>query len=267
MKKILNCVICAFLSAFLTYAWARFLLKNNLFAAVCACVTGLCTAYVSAYFCDKTTQKENKKKLKDKTIDGLKETLSFGADNSVLLAELLRYFEYKPLSDVRNNDDFFATLNQEKILVCNDFSFDKLPANVVRTKVVKAKLDDAKQVFIFCNAADSQAVYCATSAANHGVTVKLFDLPSLANLLIRADKMPQNITSCDKPKKINIVARYALCRKRAVHYLSAALFFAAISFVSYIKLYNLIWATALFALGMYSLLNKRYNPKTETTTL
>ena len=265
MRKTIDCVLTALMSAFLTFAWCRYLLKNNIIATLASCVVGLCIGYIALFVGDKTQRKNNATKQKKSTLAALSQMLTFGTDNAAIFQDLLTYYGYK-CSTSDNGEEFIAEHDGKRFLVTLCFFDDKLNAATLRRTVVNARRADCNGLLVFCHNTDGGATSSAQKASACGVEVKVFDIADICELMTQADKMPA-LPTIDGNKRVGIVGTYAFCRKRASQYLLATAFLVAVSFVSYIKLYNLLWASALFALGMYSLFNKRYNTRKTASRL
>ena len=133
-------------------------------------------------------------------------------------------------------------------------SQNALTQDGLRKAVVCAKRNEADKLFVLAAKIDQPLV----KAANARITTTFIDAANAYELLEQCDKLPQ-IPSARKTQT-GFAAKYAFNRKRFGWYMLSSLFMLVISVVSYFPWYTLSWSTVMFALALYCLLNKRYNP-------
>lgn len=259
MNKVLNCILTAFLSLLLGYAWCWYFTKIKTLSIVCAVVISACMIYLCWFVCDKTKAKTDSKNRRRATLQQLFARLYLEDNCSALFAPILRYFGYT--TNTIDGQTLTASKNGSNSFVAMDFSARQIGATQLRQHVINAKQAGCTKLVIFCNGTDSSATQ-VTSLFD----VQLFDIAATADLMDNSNTMPQ-LDTAHTTQHNTLLATYAFNKKRFGWYTFSAIFLTATSFVSFFKIYNLLWATGLFALALYSLLNKRYNVPPCATTL
>lgn len=258
MSKVINTILSTLLALFLAFAWARYLTRDNTASVLAAVIIAAATAYVCAYFTDRKQTKTQKIKQNKKLSAALCDRLMFEADNAALFAPMLAYYDYAITT--YSNDYVVANKNGVNYYVAINFVADKLSLADLAAYIVAAERADCDKLLVFCNKVSPNA-----NAAAGKFDYRIFNAEQTLQLFVTADKLPQ--LSEKTPRKNGIVASYALSKGRFGWYFGGAIWMVAISFLSYFKVYSLLWATALFALAMYSLLNRRYNLPTTQNLL
>lgn len=258
MNKVINTILSALLALFLAFAWARYLTHDNAASVLAAVAIAAATAYICAYLTDRKQTKTQKTKQSKKKSDTLTDRLMFEADNAALFAPMLTYYGYAVTTS--SNDYIVANKNDTNYYVAINFVADKLSVADLAASIVAAKRADCDKLIVFCSKVSPNV-----NAAADKFDYKVFNAEQTLQLFVTADKLPQ--LSEKPPRRNGIVASYALSKGRFGWYFGGAIWMVAISFLSYFKVYSLLWATALFALAMYSLLNRRYNLPTTQNLL
>lgn len=250
MARILNTILCTAMAFFLTFAWAVYVLKDSLYATVAAVTVAVCVCLLVYNVLCKWDKHKDKKKNKKRQLADLFAFLQFNDDNATLFSSLLTF--YGMTTEKIDYDSLFAT-GKEKHFVALCFQRENLSADQLQQAVVQAKRNNCKHLILFCNRWERTS----QTVAENFIDVKFFDINSTFTLFAQAEKLPS--LPHVKGVAVMYLPQIAFSKKRFVWYFFGALFTLLLSAISFFKLYLLLWATALFALAMYSLLNKRYN--------
>ena len=215
----------------------------------------------------KFIKRKKKKELNDFAI-----YLQFNCDNSALFMQMLRYYNF--ISKSINYDNIIVTKNTTAgsvfettnaaannlvetksdrcwVAICFESDTVKLPQ--LRNAIISAKRNNCEKLMVFGVKADNDAL----TIANSQFPTKFVDLQNTYALFENSETLPKVPQS--KTIKQRILPQYAFNKRRFGWYFTGAVFLFFMSFVSYFKLYNLLWATALAGVALYCLLNKRYN--------
>lgn len=249
MKKIISTLICATAAFVLSLGWIRRITKQNDVSLFCASIIAVCFAVLIYYA---TIQSQNNKRKADKAIKQTAQfvtALEFGTNNADYFAEIFRYFGYK--TKTVDFDNLIIEKNQEKSFVHLCY-LPSVPKNNLIGAVVAAKRNDCKKLYVFGQAASFEDV----KTCDGQLPTTFIGCDEAYYLAKTSDKL---ILSEVKQKKPKIIARYAFNKKRFGWYLTGALYLGATSLLSFMPIYTLIWATALFGVSLFCLFNKRFN--------
>ncbi|MBQ2805160.1 MAG: hypothetical protein IJF10_04690 [Clostridia bacterium] len=250
MARVLNNLLTSFLLFLLTFCWVKYCLKSNGIAFWCALIVAVCFCYLFGQVQKEQTAKTSKTNKKKWQLQSLFLALQFGENNSEIFAKTLRFFGYVP--QVLNYETLVAT-KQNKVLVALCYKQNCVTMEEYRNAVLLAKRNGCEQIFVFCKSTDSAV--CAVAKTVFATT--FVDLENTMDLMQQSGTLPPLAKT--KTSNVGLVASIALNKKRFGWYFVGALFTAVSAVFSVFPLYNLLWATALFALAVYSLANKRYN--------
>ncbi len=250
MAKILDTILCTIMAFGLSFYWIMYCVKNSKTALILSCVIALCFCYVVFHLLTKLQCKKNARAKRKKTLANFAAYLQFNTDNSALFEQLFRFFGYE--TQTVDFDNLIAVKNK-RIFVSICFQTAKLTENRVQQAVVSAKRTNCNELLIFTNKSENNLM----AIANQQLPTKLSDTANCLALFEKAEKLPPLPEI--KEQKIRLIATVAFNRKRFGQYFSCAFFTLLCAAFSFVKLYLLIWATILFLLAAYSLLNKRYN--------
>lgn len=259
MAKILNTLFSTIGIFFLCFLWIVYCTKNSMLAFALSSIVALSAAYLIF-----NGQKafDNRKKIKNsekKKIFSLGETLRFGEDNASLIADMLRYYRFE--AEKIDFDNLIA-IKKERTFVAIRMTADSITRESLATAVATAKRNDCRKLFLFAHKADKSLI----ASASQAIPITFIDVANLYVLLEQSGKLP-DLTFKKTYNGVHFVAKYALCRKRFFWYLATSLFMSALTIVSYIKWYTLIWATITFAIAIYCLVNRRYNVQPTAVSL
>lgn len=250
MSKIINTILTSVIAALLCFCWVRYATKNTVAAIVCSALVGAISAYVCCRLFANRQEKNNKRAANKQQIRALCDKMRYEANNADLLEPMLTYFGYQTIE--KRYDEIVCRKQGKKYLVVAEFAAPKLTEETLAKHIVAAKRQNVDKLLVFC--AD---IHPSATEACKNFDVRVVRAEELFRLFVTADKLPE------LPQKTRsdggLVARFALCRARFGWYLFGALWTAAMSLVSYFKVYSLVWATILFGLALYSMFNRRYN--------
>lgn len=254
MAKILNTILCTAMIFLLTFAWAVYCFKNVEIALIPAVIAALCSCYIIYTVLTKRQNVKEEKGRRKKILKNFFEFLRFNADNQALFGGMFEFYRYQ----VQRVDFDSAVLTREnRIFAAICFQTENLSAQQLQHAIVCAKRQNCQHLLIFCNKAENSL----QTLANDRIFTRFIDLANTYALFDQAEKLPD--LPDVRPAKIYVFPQYAFNKKRFGWYFGGALFTLFTAAFSFLKAYLLIWSTVLFALALYSLLNKKYN-KTPT---
>ncbi|MCM1289377.1 MAG: hypothetical protein NC132_01815 [Corallococcus sp.] len=250
MARILDNILCTILIFLLTFAWATFCLKNAALALALAAIVSLCGSYVTYVLLKKLENRKSVKKQKKKQLNDFAIYLQFNCDNSELFMKMFNYYNF--ITEKVNFDNIIATKSERcYVAICFENDAVKLPQ--LRNAIICAKRNGCVKLLVFGVKADTGAL----TIANGQFPTKFVDLENAFALFEHSETLPTVPQA--KATKQHILPQYAFNKKRFGWYFSGAVFLFLTSFISYFKLYSLLWATALAGVALYCLFNKRYN--------
>lgn len=258
MARVLNVFLCTIMTFLLAFAWVTYCLKNTKIALLLSAIIAICCCYLFWMLSKRTERKRIAQSARKKTLQDFFLFLKYNENNADTFAAAMKYYGY----DVQTKDfDNVVLQKQNKTLVSFCFETEKLSEDRMRRAVIKAKREKCEKLLIFGNKADNALI----EIASQHVSTRFVDLANCYGLLERAEKLPR-FPSVKKTER-KIVAAVAFNKKRFGWYLGGAVFTLATAAVSPLKIYLLTWASALFVLAVYSLLNKKYNSTPTDVTL
>lgn len=250
MARILDNILCTILIFLLTFAWAAYCLKNATIALVLALIVSLCSCYVTFVLLKKLENNKSIKRKKKKELNDFAIYLQFNSDNSAIFMKMFNYYNFT--TEMVDFDNIIVTKNERYfVALCYDGDAVKLPQ--LRNAIVAAKRNNCNKLLVFGQKTDNGAL----NVANAQFPTKFVDTANAYALFEHSETLPK--IPAAKAAKQRILPQYAFNKKRFGWYFSGAVFLFATSFISYFKLYSLLWATALAAVALYCLFNKRYN--------
>lgn len=258
MARILNVFLCTIMTFLLAFAWVAYCLKITKIALLLSAITSICFCYLFWVLSKQTERKRNAQCARKKTLQNFFLFLKFNENNADTFASALQFYGYSV--QLKDFDNVLIQKNG-KTLVSFCFEREKLSEERMRRAVILAKREKCEKLLIFGNRADNAMI---EMACQH-VPTRFVDLANCYSLLERAEKLP--CFPSIKKTQHKIVAAVAFNKKRFGWYLGGAIFTLATAAVSLLKIYLLAWASALFALAAYSLLNKKYNATPTNVTL
>lgn len=258
MARILNVFLCTIMTFLLAFAWVTYCLKNTKIALLLSAITAICFCYLFWVLSKQTERKRNAQNARKKTLQNFFLFLKFNENNANTFAPALQFYGYAVQSK-----DFDNVLIQKegKTFVSFCFETEKLSEERMRRAVILAKREKCEKLLIFGNRAENALL----EIASLHIPTRFVDLENCYRLLERAGKLP-SFPSVKKTQR-KIVATVAFNKKRFGWYLGGAVFTLATAAVSLLKIHLLVWASALFVLAAYSLLNKKYNATPTDVTL
>lgn len=259
MSKIINVILCVLAIFALCFAWICLTLKSVYAALALSALIAVCAGYLIWLALSRRQMRAQNKRAHKKSVADLAEYLRFGADNGQLFAEMLKYYRY----DVLHTDKDVVTAQKDgaKTFVAVCFADDNLTKEELRRSVISAKRAECDKLVIFC----SKANELQRETAHRHISTQISDAENTYKLLRESGKLPQ-ITPY-KVRKKSFAAQYAFNRRRFGWYFASCAFMLLTTAVAYFKWYSLAWATVMFALAVYSLLNKKYNAVCSSVTL
>lgn len=250
MARILDVLLCTILIFLLTFAWATYCLKNATIACVLGLIVALCGGYVTFALLKKLEKGKSVKRKKKKELNDFAIYLQFNSDNSALFMKMFNYYNFT--TEIVDFDNIIATKTQRYfVAIC--FENDSVKVPRLRDAIVAAKRNNCDKLLVFGPKTENGAL----NVANAQFPTKFVDTANAYALFEHSETLPSVPNA--KPVKQRILPQYAFNKKRFGWYFSAAVFTFATSFISYFKLYSLLWATAFAVVAFYCLLNKRYN--------
>lgn len=251
MAKVLNSLLSTIMIFLLTFTWAYYCIKNVTWALALLAIVSVCACYLLWKSLSKWDDGKRLKKQQKKAISDFAEYLKFGEDNASLFEDMLKYYGFEVFKT--DYDSLDAVKNGVKSYAVIHFEQDALSKDALRNAVVDAKRRKAEKLYVFTCKADQPL----QTLANAHIPTSFIDAKNTYQLFEQCDKLPA--VKIKSRAKSSFVAKYALCKQRFGWYLGSCLFLTAVSIVSYFPWYTLAWATVMFALALYSLLNKKYN--------
>lgn len=256
MSKILNDFFCTVAIFLLSFAWIYYCLKNATYALVLGAIVAVCSCYL-VFRAQQRTPKRNK--VDKNRLQRLANTLRYNADNGALFSKMLSFYHYQTIK--KDYDYLVAQRNDEKAYVALMYDKDKLCLSDVITCVVNAKRNDCTRLIVFCQSCDG----ALTTQANAQTPTSVVDLSNAYALLDNAQRLPP-LQQKDTAKQ-NTFASVTFNKSKAKWFFTSSLFTLVTSVFSFFPWYLLGWSTLLLAMGIYSLLNTKYNKKSTNVTL
>lgn len=187
------------------------------------------------------------------------------ASTKSLKLSLATMTDFSPFIEIFKDKGYAVTpvsdscvLLQNKVNVLIEFSFRV--TNVVSQDVFnaykRAEKLGAEKIVIFCIKTDSSAWQATRELP---VSVSVFDFFSTRRFLRENDKTVAPLPT-KRRKTDSSFFFFAFAKNRAKHYFGISLILLLSAVVSFYPLYNCIVATITFAIGIYALVNKRFNP-------
>lgn len=259
MAKFLNSILCTIIIFLLTFTWIYYCLKIANLALALSVVVALASGYIIWRMQSRWERGQNLKKSQKKAVADFCNLLKFGADNATIFTPMLRYYHFEITET--DFDSLVATKNGAKCYVAICFGKDNLGQDELRQAVISAKRAECSKLYMFTNKIDNQL----KDMANKHLPTVCIDASNTYALFEQCDKLPPIPQA--KPTKPRLVAKYAFNRRRFGWYFTSSLMMLVLSVVSYFPWYSLAWATVLFAVAVYSLVNKKYNTVPTRITL
>lgn len=260
MSKIFNVILCVIIIFMLVFCWTYLSLKNSALSAVLAAIVSACSCYILWQASTKWENGKNAKQKYKKQLSAFSEYLQFNADNASLLSDMLAYYGFE-VTEKLDYDGCLTKKNGRTCLARFVFAQDTLGKDALRQCVLTAKRKNCDKLYIFCNKCDKSL----QSLANEHIETAFVDVANTYALFEQCGKLPN--FPVKKAKKTSFVANYAFNKKRFGWYAFSSVFTLALSAISYLRYYLLVWATAFFLLAVYSLFNKKHNPLPTQITL
>ena len=259
MSKVLNCLLCTVIVFLLSFLWIVYCLKDSTLAFALSLIVALASCYLIFKSLSKLDNGKKLKQAKKKNIASLSEYLRFNENNAELFAALLRYYRFEV--NTFDYDNLVVTKDNVTGYVALRFNQDSLSKDEMCKAVVMAKRNKCSKLYIFTNKIDNSLVKLADKYL-HTVSVDIANTYALFENCDKLPTLPKNAV-----KKSSFIVGYAFNRRRFGWYFASSLFMLAVSVIAYFPWYTLSWATVLFALAVYSLLNTRYNTPPTNITL
>ncbi len=250
MAKILDTILCTIMTFLLTFFWTVYCLKNVKTALILSCIVAACWCYLIFRLLTKLQRKRNLRTKRKKQLADFSKYLQFNSDNATLFAQLFSFFGYQTTAVDFDN---LVAEKEGKTFVAICFQSQKLTENALQQAVVRAKREKCRNLLIFANGTENSLLTLACEQ----IPTKILDAANCLELFEQAEKLPQ--IPQYKRQKPRLIASVAFNKKRFGWYFGGAFFTLLTAAFSVVKLYLLVWATVLFALATYSLLNKKYN--------
>ena len=258
MSKILNCLLSTGIIFLLSYVWIIYCLRDTTLAFALSTIVAIACGYIIWRALSKYEKGRQLKQAKKKNIARFSEYLRFNENNAELFAEMLRYYRFDVTTT--DYDNLVATKNNVTSYVALRFAQDNLSREELCKTVVAAKRAKCSKLYLFANKVDNSLV----KLADKYLQTTSVDISNLYALFENCEKLPALPKNAQK--KSSFIASYAFNRRRFGWYFVSSLFMLAVSIVAYFPWYTLSWATVLFAVALYCLLNTRYNtPPTHIT--
>ena len=259
MARFLDVFLSSIAIFFVTFCWVYYILRDATTALILALFVALCASYIVYRIVCTTHKKQQLTKSKKSHLASFTNYLCFCENVGDVFAQLLKYYTF----DVQNaqNDGIVATKNGQKNYVALLFDNDVVTTSELRKAVKTAKQHQANKLIVFCIG------YKPTDAqmANSQLPTKFVDKQSAFVLFEQADMLPPPTDTT--VKKSAYFAQYAFCKKRFGGYFASGMFLLITSALTFFQLYSIVWGTALVAVALYSLLNKKYNVTQNVATL
>lgn len=156
----------------------------------------------------------------------------------------------------RKNSHSFVAEKDEKIFVSINFSFKKLSDQDIVAPTKLATYFNCTKLYIFCADFDSSAKELCKILNRD---IRLAEINETYRFLQSHDALPE-LKETEKAKKpVSKILYFALSKKRFPYYFWNAVFLALFAQITFFPLYNMIVASLLLILAIYSKFNKRFN--------
>ncbi len=244
MNKVFNTTLLSFFVFFASFCWVYYLTKLGATSLSCAGVLAVATACLCA------TKRLPKKKSNKKIAKQLALQFALYGDDDVV--ENLYQFVGYQIERLEGN--FVATKGEEKRLVKVCFDVKNTTCSAVVAACKFARQLACTGVDLWCKGVDNEVAKYVDILP---VKLSVIDSNKAVALLEKYQKMPP--VKVDKRVKETPMLQYAFSKRRTKSYLTSSAFAFALSFLSYLPLYNLVWASLFALAGLYSRFNKRFN--------
>ncbi len=259
MAKFLDVFLSAVAIFFLAFAWIYHYLKNTTASLLGAVVFALCGGWLVFGILTSKQRKTHQKRAKKQQLTALFDYLCYHNDLCQVMLQMAKYYRFQAQKIC--DDHIVATKENNIVQLGFCFENTSLTNGEARKQIVQAKNNHAQKLILFCNGATAQV---KTTAQEH-FNVQFVDINNLFALLEQCNQLPTLANA--KSKKSSYFLQYALCKKRFRAYFAGGFFLLLTSALTFFPLYSIVWATALFGVAFYSLLNKKYNTQPTAVTL
>ncbi len=211
-----------------------------------------------ATLCLSLTKRTGKAAANKKIAKQLALQFALYGDNGVVE----QLYQFAGYTTQKVSSGIVATKGDENTFVAVEFTTKNCSVDRVIALSKTARNSCCNNLDLFCKNVDGELAKYVDLLP---VAVTVYDAKSTTLLLTKYNKMPP--LKITKKVSNTPILNYALNKKRAKSYFVSSAFTFALAFLSYWPLYNLAWATAFGLVGLYCLLNKRFNLKDQNIRL
>lgn len=258
MAKVLNTIFCALGVFFVCFLWIVYCLKDGTLAFALSAIVAIASGYIVYRIQSESDARKAYKKQNKKQTEALANYLRFGENNGELFAQMLTYFRFEVQQCAC--DHLIVTKNGTKSYVALCYAADSVSKEQLVRAVVAAKRAKCDKLYLFAHKADTKTV------DQSQLPIVFTDVANVYALLEQSELLPTLTLEKSHPKS-HFAAKYAFNRRRFGLYFASSLFMLALTVVSYVKWYTLIWATAAMCCAVYCLVNRRFNTQPTAVTL
>lgn len=259
MAKFLNLFFVSVTSFFLCFCWLAYY-KQALWVRYLLSFLFAIMLFVILLVLQKKSDLIPNKKNK-KNVNAQKYTLALMTEYDIFI-DVLKRQGYKP---EKLSDSAYCLLGAQKTLINFVFRLNNLGAQDLINAFKQAKKIKADKIVIFCISADSSLWQFQN---NFPLPVFILNFDATVKFLASNGKTLKPFYT---PKKHGLFDKnffyFAFAKNRSRHYFVISVLLLLMAIISYYPIYNIIVATVCFGLGIYSLVNKRFNPNTLIPTL
>lgn len=257
MAIICDVILCSVMIFLLTFAWVNYCLHSIKLAVMLAVIVTVSSAYIITLILKKHFDVKNKKNVSKQNRESLKNFLKYNENNGQTFAPILTYYNFEVINV--EYDSILAKKEHTCYFIFN-FNGDNVTETQTVNYVIQAKRKGADKLYVMCNKVNG----ILTQTIKKQFDITFVDLENVYLLMEQADKLPPLTT---KKQKRVFNPQYAFNKKRFKWYFGGCVYLLVTSIISPLKIYNIIWASIMFVLSCYSLLNTKYNVKPTAVTL
>ena len=261
MSRFINIILISLGVFGLVFTWTYYYVKILWVAYVSgiglAFVVGVVLFWISG---SNKTRKEKKKEDKKK-VAALKLKLIMDSDSPDVFEETFRKNGYRV--DSVNSRSFVAK-KEDGIFVHVNFSFKKLTDQDIVAPLKLAAHYDCPKLYVFCADFDASAKELCKIVKKE---ICLAEINETYRFLKKHGTLPELKDAESIKKPASKILYFALNKKRFPYYFWIAVFLALLAQITFFPLYNLIIASVMLVLAIYSKFNKRFNPDTDLMSI
>lgn len=252
MAKFLNLFFIAVTSFFLCFCWLAYYNQPLWVRYLLGLLFSIMLFFLLLVLQKKANLFPNKKSKKN--LKAQKYALALLTDYDIFID----VFKQQGYQIEKVSDNSYCLLGDKKTLINFVFRLNNLGTQDLINAFKQAKKIRADKIVIFCISVDSSMWQFQS---NFPLPVFILDFDASIRVLANNGKSIKPYYGTKKGKFFDKNFFYfAFAKNRSKHYFAISVFLLLMAIVSYYPIYNIIVATVCFGLGIYSLVNKRFNP-------